>query len=76
MDNGWISVEERLPDGPLDVQVYCSDTNEQFVAFHLGRGRFQFGSCAAEFDRIQLICTPPLTHWMPLPAPPHTAPRA
>lgn len=74
MDNGWISVEERLPSEPSDVQVYCSDTREQFVALHLGKGRFQFGSCAGEFDRIRLICTP--SHWMPLPAPPHAAPRA
>lgn len=60
----WISVEDRLPEKKTDVQVFCSDTEEQFVAFLNRRGEFQFGVTTT----ITLICNP--THWMPLPESP------
>lgn len=60
----WVSVLDRLPEKEIDVQVYCSDTEEQFVAFRNRYGEFQFGLTPT----ITLICNP--THWMPLPEPP------
>lgn len=61
----WIACAERMPEHGKDVQVYCSDTKEQFVGFHIGKGDFQFAK-----DELgnKIVCNP--THWMPLPAPP------
>lgn len=39
--DGWISCSERMPSEE-DVLVYCSDTKEQMVGFHKGKGLFQF----------------------------------
>lgn len=39
--DSWISCSERMPDEE-DVLVYCSDTKEQMVGFHKGKGLFQF----------------------------------
>ncbi|RUR26807.1 DUF551 domain-containing protein [Vreelandella andesensis] len=66
---GWISVDEQLPTKGEDVQVYCSDTREQLVAFLVTNGRFQFGTYPvnSEFNGV-LLCNP--THWKPLAAPP------
>lgn len=56
----WINVKWKMP-GSEDVLVYCSDTKEQMVAFHKGRGLFQF----FYMDGIEGVCKP--TRWMPLP---------
>lgn len=37
----WIKCSERMPNEE-DVLVYCSDTKEQMVGFHKGKGLFQF----------------------------------
>lgn len=49
-----------------DIQVYCSDSGEQMVAFWHSDddGTFQF----AHFHGVPVVCKP--THWMPLPEPP------
>ncbi|HFT1565125.1 TPA: DUF551 domain-containing protein, partial [Escherichia coli] len=39
--DSWISCSERMPSEE-DVLVYCSDTKEQMVGFHKGKGLFQF----------------------------------
>ncbi|WP_051937002.1 DUF551 domain-containing protein [Erwinia sp. 9145] len=59
----WIKCSEKKPELGVDVQVYCSDTKEQFVAFRLGK-YFQY----AYVDDKRAACNP--THWMPLPLPP------
>lgn len=61
---GWIKCSEEYPDQYADVQVFCSDTNEQFVGEHLGNGEFQYAEC----EVAVLVCKP--THWQPLPKPP------
>ncbi|WP_145579760.1 DUF551 domain-containing protein [Yersinia vastinensis] len=61
---GWIKCSERRPERGTDVQVYCSDTREQFVAFHIGNGEFQY----AQHEDTSIACRP--SHWMPLPAAP------
>ncbi|HHE3061037.1 TPA: DUF551 domain-containing protein [Escherichia coli] len=60
---GWISCSERMPSEE-DVLVYCSDTKEQMVGFHKGKGLFQF----FYMNGVEGVCEP--SHWMPLPEPP------
>ncbi|HGC1322214.1 TPA: DUF551 domain-containing protein, partial [Escherichia coli] len=61
--DGWISCSERMPSEE-DVLVYCSDTKEQMVGFHKGKGLFQF----FYMNGVEGVCEP--SHWMPLPEPP------
>lgn len=64
--DGWISCSERMPNEE-DVLVYCSDTKEQMVGFHKGKGLFQF----FYMNGVEGVCEP--SHWMPLPEPPQEA---
>lgn len=64
--DGWISCSERMPNEE-DVLVYCSDTKEQMVGFHKGKGLFQF----FYMNGVEGVCDP--SHWMPLPEPPQEA---
>ncbi|HDL8322233.1 TPA: DUF551 domain-containing protein [Yersinia enterocolitica] len=57
---GWIKCSDHRPERGTDVQVYCSDTREQFVAFHIGNGEFQY----AQHENTSIACRP--SHWMPL----------
>ncbi|EOS8599495.1 DUF551 domain-containing protein [Escherichia coli] len=61
--DSWISCSERMPNEE-DVLVYCSDTKEQMVGFHKGKGLFQF----FYMNGVDGVCEP--SHWMPLPEPP------
>ncbi|HBL6875866.1 TPA: DUF551 domain-containing protein [Escherichia coli] len=61
--DGWISCSERMPSEE-DVLVYCSDTKEQMVGFHKGKGLFQF----FYMNGVEGVCEP--SHWMPIPEPP------
>ncbi|HCQ5344072.1 TPA: DUF551 domain-containing protein [Escherichia coli] len=61
--DGWISCSELMPNEE-DVLVYCSDTKEQIVGFHKGKGLFQF----FYMNGVEGVCEP--SHWMPLPEPP------
>lgn len=61
--DGWIRCSERMPSEE-DVLVYCSDTKEQMVGFHKGKGLFQF----FYMNGVEGVCEP--SHWMPLPEPP------
>ncbi len=61
--DGWISCSERMPSEE-DVLVYCSDTKEQMVGFHKGKGLFQFFYMYG----VEGVCEP--SHRMPLPEPP------
>ncbi|EOJ3649104.1 dATP/dGTP pyrophosphohydrolase domain-containing protein [Escherichia coli] len=61
--DGWISCSERMPSEE-DVLVYYSDTKEQMVGFHKGKGLFQF----FYMNGVEGVCEP--SHWMPLPEPP------
>ncbi|EFH8000922.1 DUF551 domain-containing protein [Escherichia coli] len=65
---GWISCSERMPNEE-DVLVYCSDTKEQMVGFHKGKGLFQF----FYMNGVEGVCEP--SHWMPLPEPPQEVNR-
>lgn len=61
--DGWISCSDRMPNEE-DVLVYCSDTKEQMVGFHKGKGLFQF----FYMNGVEGVCEP--SHWMPLPETP------
>lgn len=63
---GWIKCSEQLPDIGKDVQVYCDDSREQFVAFRCIGGSYQF----AQYEDVSIACDP--SHWMTLPDPPTT----
>ncbi|HII2445204.1 TPA: DUF551 domain-containing protein [Escherichia coli] len=52
-----------------DVLVYCSDTKEQMVGFHKGKGLFQF----FYMNGVEGVCEP--SHWMRLPEPPQEVNR-
>ncbi|WP_308113408.1 DUF551 domain-containing protein, partial [Escherichia coli] len=58
--DSWISCSDRMPNEE-DVLVYCSDTKEQMVGFHKGKGLFQF----FYMNGVEGVCEP--SHWMPLP---------
>lgn len=64
----WISVEDALPKDSRYYQIYCEDTKEQFVGFHHGEGKFQFGRYKDSVTDIQLLCLP--SHWADTPEPP------
>lgn len=66
--DGWIRCSERMPNEE-DVLVYCSDTKEQMVGFHKGKGLFQF----FYMNGVEGVCEP--SHWMPLPEPPQEVNR-
>lgn len=65
----WIPVSERMPEEDTDVIVYCSDTEEQFVAYHNCNGYFHYATYEKKGEGyVDIVCNP--THWMPLPAAP------
>ena len=57
----WISVEERLPDGPGEVLVVLHGCVVE--AWYCGDGEFETGSGL-------VLRNDGVTHWMPLPEPP------
>ncbi|ELY3609986.1 TPA: DUF551 domain-containing protein [Cronobacter sakazakii] len=62
---GWIACSERMPEHGVDVQIFCSDTKEQFVGFRcIGGNDFQYG----HYEGVAIVCSP--SHWQPLPEPP------
>ncbi|MBC0957226.1 ead/Ea22-like family protein [Escherichia coli] len=66
--DSWISCSDRMPNEE-DVLVYCSDTKEQMVGFHKGKGLFQF----FYMNGVEGVCEP--SHWMPLQEPPQEVNR-
>lgn len=58
----WVCTKCKMPEKGIDVLVFCGDTREQFVAFSLGDGRFQF---AQQEDGAAIVCRP--SHWTDLP---------
>lgn len=74
-DNGWISVQDRLPDRQTPVLVYVppySDENEEYIGHvamsyytYSARGGYWAGTDGSVYGAIGIIHDP--THWMPLP---------
>lgn len=62
--DGWISVEEDLPDNDITVLTV---TEEGFVyTNYLVEARGSAWDCIWKFD----FTSSPITHWQPLPQPP------
>jgi hypothetical protein len=76
----WISVKERFPEHRQDVLIFYE--GEFFLATYLvtpskttGRKHIKFHPEKREFYVNEDVGWDPLsdvTHWMPLPQPPHT----
>lgn len=62
---GWVSVEDRLPEDPSWVPVFC-DGAYDFAYFTDG---------AFEEREVSGIAASQITHWRPLPAPPKHSPQ-
>lgn len=71
-NQGWIPVSERLPEREVDVQVYCTETKEQMVAYLERKEREGYFRFATWRTGDGIYCQP--THWMPLPAAPQEEP--
>lgn len=66
-EQGWISVEDRLPEVPdrhISVEVVMFDGYEVECGFYGNGERFWTHDGHGDFDQH-----PSVTHWMPLPAP-------
>lgn len=61
----WTKCSEYMPPAGMDVQVYCDDSKEQFVAFRDRAGLFTF---ATDHEGNTISCVP--THWKQLDPPP------
>ena len=61
----WISCSEQMPEDNKDYQLYCEDTDEQFVGYQIEEGRFCYANKAGG---PAFVCKP--SHWVTLPDPP------
>lgn len=72
MGEGWVSVDERLPDEICNVLVFKGNGKIVEMSYHApfdsGRRIFQWWGFGKWNDQHSQI-----THWMPLPPPPHQA---
>lgn len=62
-DNGWISVEDRLPEEDGIIHSYFVAIGEWVGVMVFYGGEFREGVCGKKTDF-------PVHHWMPLPEPP------
>ena len=65
MNNGWISVEDELPETKVDVILHGIKCPASFVGFLHENGKDFACDNANEFIPISYV-----SHWQPLPAPP------
>lgn len=64
LKQGWISVEDRLPEDGQVCFVYCKESDRlEYVPF-VG----QWPLVIINWETGESTC--PITHWMPLPTPP------
>ena len=90
LENQWISVEDRLPDlNYQNVLVFCDGGGIRTTKFHSDRFAFKrlgwpksncytrklLGKLSGHF-MLSHDSGYKVTHWMPLPEPPITEPRA
>jgi len=57
----WVSVEDRLPEGDRTVLVLVWAGH-----FEIGTWTGEYWYCDRDVERLYRV-----THWMPLPEPPH-----
>lgn len=64
-NNGWISVNDHLPDSPRQVLIY-TDFGGRYAGCYNGDTWFSYGFNTGEEDSRDLV----VTHWQELPDPP------
>ena len=62
---GWIPVEERLPEKDVRVLIWMQDNEEGYTQMDTDRW-----SCTMEQGYHWIRWGKSVTHWMPLPQPP------
>lgn len=65
LNNGWISVNDNLPDSPRQVLIY-TDFGGRYVGCYNGDAWFSYGFNTGEEGSRDLV----VTHWQELPDPP------
>lgn len=73
--DGWIKIEDRLPDNIGEYIVYAQDENSPasegvwyenvVIVAEYGLGEWTWNENGIEWDISGIV-----THWMPLPEPP------
>ena len=64
--NGWISVQDRLPDYFTSVLVWCPGNKCIYAAYRNARQEwYTFDDTIAGHVVVNMV-----THWMPMPNPP------
>ena len=71
--NGWVSVEERLPEKKQDVLMLFKSGNMAVGWWHDSDEHVTFW-CAYTDDGFYTDCDDIPVYWMPLPAPPDIRP--
>jgi hypothetical protein len=66
LEDGWVSVEERLPNSKQYVLCYGSG-GRQFAALYDNNTFMAYNPFNDELEECEEV-----THWQPLPAPPST----
>lgn len=65
-NDGWISVEDKLPENNVAVLAYCEKTKKYFVGNTIPHYYWRHEGAKGAMYTV----TSKVTHWMPLPEPP------
>ena len=64
----WISVNDKLPGGMVDVLIFDPFHNEMITGWYIAKENKWVSGLSAAEEYYQIKVEP--THWMPLPEPP------
>ena len=74
LTDGWISVEDRLPEIGKNVLVYdCFSELEQIPELSMSTAHYD-GMVWRDYLSNRHIYSEEITHWQPLPSPPKPKP--
>lgn len=74
-EQGWISVDERLPPNYEEVMIWSNPTDyimtaEIYGTSASGNPVWKYGEYQSGWGHETIEMTSPVTHWQPLPPPP------